>query len=104
MNICGYCLCVTSSLSRGWVCRLHLLLVLARAVILRSESCGTHDRTLLSQIRDSPHMKDQVPVFTSPRNRVALLHPQALRSLFVAWGAVEVFKPRLHADEMTDSD
>jgi hypothetical protein len=31
-----------------------LLLVLASAVILRSESRGTHDHILLSQIRDSP--------------------------------------------------
>jgi hypothetical protein len=39
---------------RGWVCRLQLLLVLASAVILRSESCGTRDHVLLSEIRDSP--------------------------------------------------
>jgi hypothetical protein len=39
---------------------------------------------LLSQIRDSPNLKDQVPVFIPPRNRVAHLYPQALGSLFVA--------------------
>jgi hypothetical protein len=39
---------------RGWVCSLQLLLVLASAVILRSESHKTHDNILLSQIRDSP--------------------------------------------------
>jgi hypothetical protein len=61
-----------------------LLLVLASAVILRSESSGTHDRILLSQIRDSPSLEDQVPVFISPRNRVAQLHAQALGSLSVA--------------------
>jgi hypothetical protein len=69
---------------RGWVCRLQLLLVLASAVILRSESRGTHDYILLSQIRDSPNLEDQVPVYISPRNRVAQLYPQALGSLFVA--------------------
>jgi hypothetical protein len=61
-----------------------LLLALAGAVILRSESRGTHDQILLSQIRDSPNLEDQVPVFISSRNRVAQLYPQALGSLFVA--------------------
>jgi hypothetical protein len=36
------------------VCRLQLLLVLGSAVILRSESRGTRDHILLSQIRDFP--------------------------------------------------
>jgi hypothetical protein len=69
---------------RGWVCRLPLLLALAREVILRSESRGTHDHILLAQIRDSPNLKDQVPVFISSRNMVARLYMQALGSLFVA--------------------
>jgi hypothetical protein len=71
-------------MTRGRVCRLHLLLVLASAVILRSQLRGSHDHILLSQIRDSPNMEDQVPVFISLRNRVAQLYPQALSSLFVA--------------------
>jgi hypothetical protein len=75
---------VTSSLTRGRVYHLQLLLTLANAVILRSESRGTHGHILLSQIRDSPNLEGHVPVFTSPRNRVAQLHPQALGSLFVA--------------------
>jgi hypothetical protein len=33
---------------------------------------------LLSQIWDSPNLEDQVPVFISSRNRVALLYPKAL--------------------------
>jgi hypothetical protein len=61
-----------------------LLLVLASAVILRSESRGTHDHILLSQIRDSPNLEGQVLVFISARNRVARLYPQELGSLFVA--------------------
>jgi hypothetical protein len=84
LNLCGYSPYLTSSLTRGWICRLQLLLVLASAVILRSESHGTHYHILLSQIRDSPNLEGQVPVFISPRNRVALLYPQALGSLFVA--------------------
>jgi hypothetical protein len=58
------------------VYRLQLLLVLASAVILVSESRGTHDRNLLSQIRDSPNLVGQVPVFISPRNRVAQYTPR----------------------------
>jgi hypothetical protein len=51
VNTCDYSSYVTSSMTRGWVCRLQLLLVLANAVILRFESRGTHDHILLSQIR-----------------------------------------------------
>jgi hypothetical protein len=54
MKTCGHNPYVTSSLTREWVCRLQLLLALASAVILRSESHGTHDHILLSQIRDCP--------------------------------------------------
>jgi hypothetical protein len=67
----------------GWVCSLELLLVLARAVILRSDSRGTHDHILLSQIRDSPNLQGQVPVFISARNRVAQFYSQALGSIFI---------------------
>jgi hypothetical protein len=48
------CWCGALSLTRGRVCRLQLLLALARAVPLGSESCGTRDHILLSQIRDLP--------------------------------------------------
>jgi hypothetical protein len=69
---------------RGWICCLHLLLVLPSAVILRSESHETHDHILLSQIRDSSNLEGQVPVFISPRNKKAQLYPQGLGSLFIA--------------------
>jgi hypothetical protein len=49
-------------------------LVLASAVIYRSESRGIHDHILLSQIRDSRNLEDQ-----------ARLYPHALGSLFVAF-------------------
>jgi hypothetical protein len=52
---------------------------LARAVILGSESRGTHSHILLSQIRDSPRLEGQIP-----SHRVAQLYSQAIGSLFVA--------------------
>jgi hypothetical protein len=48
------CWCGALSLTRGRVCRLQLLLILASAVIFGSESRGTRDHILLSQIRDFP--------------------------------------------------
>jgi hypothetical protein len=47
LNTCSYGPYVTLSLTRGWVCRLQLLLVLTSAVILRSGSRETHDHILL---------------------------------------------------------
>jgi hypothetical protein len=61
-----------------------LLLVLASAVILMSESRGTYDHILLSQIRDSSNLEGQVPLFISSMNRVARFYPKALNFLFVA--------------------
>jgi hypothetical protein len=75
---------VTSSLTRRWVCPLHLLLVSASLVILRPESGEPHEHILLSQFRDSYNLEAQVLVLISPRKRVARLQPQALGSLFVA--------------------
>jgi hypothetical protein len=50
----------------GWVCCLQLVLVLASAVILVSESRATHDYILLSQNRDPPNLEGEVPVLISP--------------------------------------
>jgi hypothetical protein len=47
---------------RAWVCNLQLLLALASAVILGSESSGIHYHILLPQIRDFPNLDDQAPV------------------------------------------
>jgi hypothetical protein len=44
------CSCGALSMTKGRVCRLQLLLVLASEVILGSESRGTRDHILLSQI------------------------------------------------------
>jgi hypothetical protein len=49
LNTCGYSPYVTSSLTRGRVCRLQLLLVLASPVILRSESRRTVSDSRLPQ-------------------------------------------------------
>jgi hypothetical protein len=76
MNTCCYSPYVTSSLMRGWVCRLQVLLGLASTVILRSESQGTHDHILLSKIQDSTNLEGQIPRFIIPRNRVAHLYPR----------------------------
>jgi hypothetical protein len=73
LKICRHRPYVTSSLTRGWVCRLQVLLGLASWFILRSESHRTHDYILLSQIRDSPKTGAQVPVFIYPSNKVAQL-------------------------------
>jgi hypothetical protein len=75
LNTCFRSPYVTSSLTRGWVCRLQLLFFLFSALILGSESLGTDDHILCSQIRDSPNLEDQVPVFTPTRNRVAQFYP-----------------------------
>jgi hypothetical protein len=83
LNPCGHSPYVTSSVTGRWVCHLQLLLVLASAVILMSESRRSHDHMLLSQIRDSPNLEGQVPVFISPRNRMTRLYPQALGFLCV---------------------
>jgi hypothetical protein len=48
------CWCGALSLKRGRVCLLYMLLVLASAVLLRSESLGTRDHISLFQIWDFP--------------------------------------------------
>jgi hypothetical protein len=65
LNTCGHNPYVTTSLTRRWVCRLQFLLALANAVTLGSESRGTHGHILLSPIRNSSNVEDQVPVLTS---------------------------------------
>jgi hypothetical protein len=66
LNTCGHSPYVTSSLTRRWVCRLQLLLALASAFILRSESRRTHDHILLSQIRDSSNLEPRSPYLYPP--------------------------------------
>jgi hypothetical protein len=82
LNTCGHSPYV---LTREWVCRLELLLALASAFILRSESRRTHDHILLSQIRDFPNLELRSPYLYPPRKKVAQLYPPALGSLSVAF-------------------
>jgi hypothetical protein len=70
------------SLTRERVCRLQLFLVLANAVIRGSESRGTHNHILLSQIRDSRNLECQVPVFISPQAQGYPVVPPGTRSPF----------------------
>jgi hypothetical protein len=54
------CFCGASSLARGRVCLLYMLLALANAVFLGPESLGTRDHISLSHIWDFPfrHLHD----------------------------------------------
>jgi hypothetical protein len=91
LNTCGHSPYVTSSLTRGWVCRLQFMVVLASAVILESNSRGTHGHILRSQIRDSLKLEGHVPVFISTMNRVAqflkclslMLRPTVSQSVYL---------------------
>jgi hypothetical protein len=98
LNPCGHSPYVTSSLTKGWVCRLQLLLVFASAVILGSESSGTHNQILLSQIRDSPNLEGLVPVFMSPMEQGGPVVPPSTGFPFSSppttrRATVEVFEP-----------
>jgi hypothetical protein len=94
------CSCGAPSLTRGRICRLQMLLALASAVILESESCGTHGHILLSQIRVSSNLEGQVlylyipgtgwPSYT-PRHWVPFSSPPTTRR-----ATVEAFYPPPH--------
>jgi hypothetical protein len=81
------------------------MLILASAVNFRSESRRAHDHILLSEIRSSPNLEGQVPLFISPRSRVAQLYRQALGSLFAAsydsQGYGGGIRSRLHRGKLT---
>jgi hypothetical protein len=102
------CWCGELSLTRGRVCRLKLLLVLASAVILRSESRGTRDHILLSQIRCSPNLEGQVPHLypigtgwpsCNPRHWVTFSSPPMTRR-----ATVELFEPTSKRGLSTESE
>jgi hypothetical protein len=92
---------------RGWVCSLQLLLALTSAAILMSEFHRIHDHILLPYIRDFHNLEGQVPIFISPKDRMAQLYPQALGYLFVSsydsqshGGGIQ---PRLHTGVLSRS-
>jgi hypothetical protein len=71
LNVCGYSPCVTCSLTREWVYRLQLLLALASAIIIGSESHETHDH-IKSLKFETPNLEGQVPIFMSPGNGLVI--------------------------------
>jgi hypothetical protein len=79
------CYFVAPSLKRGRVCNLLLLLVLASAVPLRSESRGTQDHTLLSQFLRFHQPGRPGPRIYIPQEKSGPDIPRALGSLSVAY-------------------
>jgi hypothetical protein len=77
--------CGAPSLTRGRVCNVlvQLLWALPEQLLL---SPGPAELMAIFYcfIWDSPNLEGQVPIFISPRNRVAQLYLRALGSLFVA--------------------
>jgi hypothetical protein len=101
------CWCGALSLMRGRVCRLQLLLVLASAVILGSESRGTRGHILLSQIRYFPFRR-LVSLIASrhgPRRNTPLLllplphNGRCLQSHRLATGLYATIHINRHADK-----
>jgi hypothetical protein len=68
--------CGALSLTGGRVCRLQLLLALSSAVILGSESRGTRDHILLSQIEDFPFCR--LLRLAGPRWSYSTPHPRGM--------------------------
>jgi hypothetical protein len=64
------------------VCRLQLQLAFVSAFILKSESCGTHDRILVSQIRDSSNLEGQGPRIYVHQWQVGPVIPQDIEFRF----------------------
>jgi hypothetical protein len=94
---------VTSSLARGWVCRLQLLLALATSIILRSESRRTHGHILRFQILVSPNLEIRSPYLYPPGTgwpSYTLKHWVFFPSSFTTRRAtVDVIRTRLHTLE-----
>jgi hypothetical protein len=61
------CWCGATSLTRGRVCSLQLLLCLASSFTLGSESRSTHDHILLSQIGTLPNLRARSLYLCRPR-------------------------------------
>jgi hypothetical protein len=79
------CWCGVFSLTRGRVCRLQLLLALASASILWSESLGSCDHMLLSQIRDFETRRPTVEVFDPASTRGCLADSLSAGLSLLVW-------------------
>jgi hypothetical protein len=73
------CWCGAPSLTRGRVCRLQMRVALASAVIIGSQSRGTHDDILLPQIRDSPQPGGLGPSIYIPQEYWGPVIPPTVR-------------------------
>jgi hypothetical protein len=98
-NTCGYSPYITSSLTRGWVCRLQLLLALASAIILGSSFTVSNLRVPQSS---GPGQRIFIqgtgwPRYTL-RHWIPLLSPPTTRR-----AAVEVFEPTSTRDRLSHS-
>jgi hypothetical protein len=69
------CSCGAPSLTRGRAYRSQLLLALSSALILGSQSLGTHGPILLTQIPDFLNLWGQVPVFIFRRHQIPFSWP-----------------------------
>jgi hypothetical protein len=83
LDSCGFVILLAPSLTRGRVCNLLYNCFWA----LPEQSHLSRSPTELTAIFycliwDSPNLEGQVPVFISPRNRVAQLYPRALSGLW----------------------
>jgi hypothetical protein len=82
LRVCNF---LAPSLTRGWVCNLlynYFWALPEQSLLGRSPAELT--AIFYCLIWDSPNLEGQVPVFISPRNRVAQLYPRALGSLFLS--------------------
>jgi hypothetical protein len=77
---------VAPSLTRGLVCSLLLLLVVANAVALGSESHGTQDHILLSQLMRLPHPGGPGPRIYIPQAQGQYVCPKHLLTSILLHG------------------
>jgi hypothetical protein len=92
LNTCRHSLHVTSSLTRGYVSHLHLLLLYASAVVLSSESRKSHDHILLGSLL-SPHATRRaiVEVFETSSTRHICWITFNSSSEFLCEGGAQLF-------------
>jgi hypothetical protein len=97
LNPCGYSPCVTCSLTRGWVCRLELLLDIAREIILGAESRGTHNVFYRLTFETVPTWRARSPYLYPPGTEWSSYAPRHLVRFSsphtTSRNTVEVFEP-----------